>query len=335
MHALARLGAYLEALPNDKNTIAHIHSMSMGLSSSIAVALKRHGIPYVITAHDAGWACPNGCYYNFQRHLLCSLKPLSAGCISTNCDKQTYAHKAYKLLKSGVLDYVSGLKNGASVMFVPSSLLHDKIIGRMPKETRLRILQNPVNVQDLGQKRQPGGHFLFVGRLMEEKGVNELLNAIAGRFPLIIVGEGPMLEGLQSKYPDVLFKGWLAPDAVQREMRAARAVILSSIYLEAFGLVVPEALALGTPAIVSNRAGSRAMIEHGVNGFVVDMDEPQKLQAACTALSDDLIAARMSVQAYTAYWRNPMTTQRYIDALMQVYQEVIAGSFSGASVLSP
>jgi glycosyltransferase involved in cell wall biosynthesis len=60
--------------------------------------------------------------------------------------------------------------------------------------------------------------------------------------------------------------------------------VLPSLYLEAFGMVVAEALSQGVPAIVSQRAGACSLIEHGTNGYVVDMAEPVQLQRACDAL---------------------------------------------------
>jgi glycosyltransferase involved in cell wall biosynthesis len=320
-HVLAELDKYLAALSGEK-TIVHIHSLSMGMSPSVGVAIRRNNLPYIITAHDSGWACPTGCFYNFQKHSFCELKPFSRACVSTNCDTQTYVHKGYKLVKTGVLDYVSNLKQGASIVLTPSRLLKDKISSRIPPSTRIRIVPNPVQAVDMGLKTATGDGFLFVGRLMEEKGILVLLAVGAGKVPMTVVGDGPLLPDLQKQYPDVVFKGWLSPDLVMTEMRAARAVVMSSVYLEAFGLVVPEALALGTPAIVSNRAGSAEMIDNGHNGFVVDMDRPDDLLRGFAALSDPETARRMSKNAYESYWKNPMSTQSYVSALMPIFQDV-------------
>ena len=253
------------------DTVVHVHSLSMVLSPSIFPAIRAKGFTFVISAHDAGWACPTGYFYNFKTSKVCNLKPLSSECLRTSCDKRAYVHKLFKAVKSVSLDYVSHAKRDASTIIVPSGLLQSRLACRIPRTTPMITVRNPVKINDQGPRGTLGEGFLFVGRIWEEKGILELLHTKGGRYPLTVIGDGPRLAELSNLYPTVRFKGWLEPKAVSEEMRQCTAVILPSIYVEAFGLVVAEALALGVPAIVTNRAGAAAMIEHGVNGFVVDM----------------------------------------------------------------
>jgi glycosyltransferase involved in cell wall biosynthesis len=304
------------------DTVVHIHSLSMGLSPAIAQALRTEKIPYVITAHDAGWACPTGYFYHFDKACLCTLEPLSGACLISACDKRSYLHKLYKVGKTVALDHVSHLKRDAAAILVPSALLHQRLRSRVPVGTPVITLQNPVNAIDLGPRDHSGERFLFVGRIWEEKGILELLQAIGERHPLTVVGDGPRLTELAQRYPKVLFKGWLPPEQVAQEMRAARAVILPSIYLEAFGLVVAEALALGVPVVVSDRAGAASLVEQGVNGFVVDMAQPRQLQDSCDALMDGPRASSLSRQAYLSYWRKPLSTPVYMEGLLAIYRAI-------------
>ena len=305
-----------------EDTVVHIHSLSMGLSPSIARALRAEKIPYVITAHDAGWACPTGYFYHFGKSSPCTLEPLSGACLGSACDKRSYLHKLYKLSKMVALDHVSHLKRDAAAVIVPSALLQLRLRSRVPATTPLITLPNPVNATDMGPRDSHGEHFLFVGRIWEEKGIVELLQAIGERYPLTVVGDGPRLTELAQRYPQVVFKGWLPPQQVVQEMHAALAVILPSVYLEAFGLVVAEALAAGVPVVVSDRAGAAAMVEQGVNGFVVDMGQSRQLQASCAALMDAPKASSMSRQAYLSFWRNPMSTSVYMEGLLGIYRAI-------------
>lgn len=313
------------------DTVVHIHSLSMGLSPSIGQALRALSIPYVITAHDAGWACPTGYFYHFNHAQPCTLEPLSVACLLSRCDKRSYSRKLFKVVKMQVLDHVSHLKSDAAAVIAPSALLHQRIRSRVPPATPLITLLNPINVDDQGPRDEAlfdtadnaaSPRFLFVGRLWEEKGIVELLHAIGERYPLTVVGDGPLRTALAARYPQVRFTGWLSPDAVAQEMCAARAVILPSVYLEAFGLVVAEALALGVPVIVSDRVGGCSMVEPGINGFVVDMARPQQMQDSCDALMDDTRAARMSRQAYLGYWRDPLSRDKYIAGLLKIFRGI-------------
>jgi glycosyltransferase involved in cell wall biosynthesis len=304
------------------DTVVHIHSLSMGLSPSIAQALRAQKIPYVITAHDAGWACPTGYFYHFGKATPCALEPLSLACLGSRCDKRSYVHKLFKVAKMVTLDHISHLKRDAAAIIVPSSLLQQRLRSRVPGSTPVITLLNPVHAADQGPRDSAGSRFLFVGRIWEEKGILELLQAIGERYPLTVVGDGPRRAELAQRYPLVQFKGWLPPAQVALEMRDALAVILPSVYLEAFGLVVAEALALGVPVVVSDRAGAAAMVEQGVNGFVVDMAHPMQLQDSCDALMDARRASSMSRQAYLSYWRSPLSTSVYMKGLLDIYRAI-------------
>ena len=304
------------------DTVVHVHALSMALSPAIALALRAEQIPYVITAHDAGWACPTGYFYHFGKAAPCDLAPLSLACLASRCDKRSYLHKFYKVAKLVALDHVSQLKRDAAAILVPSRVLQQRLRSRVPAGTPVLTLPNPVNARDLGPRDSAGARFLFVGRIWEEKGILELLQAIGARYPLTVVGDGPRRAELAQRYPQVCFTGWLPPAQVEQEMRAARALILPSVYLEAFGLVVAEALALGVPVVVSDRAGAAALVQPGVNGFVVDMGQPAQLLDSCTALMDTRRAARMARQAYRSYWRSPMGTAAYTAGLLAIYRAI-------------
>lgn len=317
-HALER---FLEPF-NAADSVVHIHSISMGLSPAIADALRSKKIPYVITAHDASWACPTGYFYNMQTHEYCNLAPLSLACLCSHCDKRGYINKAYKVAKTLALDHGSRLKRDAAAIIAPSHLLRQRLLGRVPSTTPVRTLLNPVDAEDHGVRNETGDAFLFVGRLWEEKGIVELLEAIGDRYPLVVVGDGPLKDRLAMQFPKVIFKGWLSPAQVALEMRKAIALVLPSIYLEAFGLVVAEALSQGVPAIVSHRAGASTLIRQGHNGYVIDMARPDQLIDACSALMDKPHAAALSANAYATYWERPLSTGEYIQGLMDLFDSI-------------
>jgi glycosyltransferase involved in cell wall biosynthesis len=319
--AVRGLALFLEPF-STTDTVVHIHSISMGLSPSIARALRAKGIAYIITAHDASWACPTGYFYNMQTAQFCLLEPLSLACLCSHCDKRSYVHKAYKICKTAVLDYGSNLKRDAAAIIVPSELLQQRLRSRVPSTTPVITLLNPVLAEDRGVRVGAGDAFLFVGRLWEEKGIVELLQAVGDRFPLVVVGDGPLQGSLAKRYTNVDFKGWLSPAGVEVEMRKAIALVLPSLCLESFGLVVTEALSQGIPVIVSDRAGASTMVQQGQNGYVVDMGVPQQLLDACALLMDAPHAAVLSLNAYTAYWENPLTTRNYIKGLLGIFSTI-------------
>ncbi|MGH8572605.1 MAG: glycosyltransferase [Gammaproteobacteria bacterium] len=138
------------------------------------------------------------------------------------------------------------------------------------------------------------GRMLFVGRLREYKGLPVLLSALA-QLPeahLRIIGRGPMMGTVKERTAElgltkrVQFPGHVSPEALDREYRQATALILPSIRRsEAFGLVLAEAMARGTPAISTElQTGTSWVNQHGHSGFVVPHSDADALAAACREL---------------------------------------------------
>jgi bacterial polymer biosynthesis proteins, WecB/TagA/CpsF family len=119
---------------------------------------------------------------------------------------------------------------------------------------------------------------LFVGRLTPEKGVRELLVAVAGlprprENPLTVVGEGAQrseLEGLAAALPiEATFLGPLPPSKVAELMDRAAIVAMPSTYEEPLGLVAIEGMAHGALVVATRTGGLAETIVDGVNAFAV------------------------------------------------------------------
>lgn len=110
--------------------------------------------------------------------------------------------------------------------------------------------------------------FVFVGRLVTEKGVDFLINAYLKYFSLsdkkhklYIIGDGPMLKECKEivannkQENQVIFKGQLKGKALVDELNKHRCLVVPSVYKEAFGIVALEGLATGCQVICSDGDG--------------------------------------------------------------------------------
>jgi glycosyltransferase involved in cell wall biosynthesis len=115
---------------------------------------------------------------------------------------------------------------------------------------------------------------LFVGRLIEKKGVNVLLETAARCNPEItfaFVGDGPMAERILEEAkvrPNVVYLGKMPNRETPRCYNAADVLVMPSQYEEQFGVVVLEALACGTPLIAANRGGIPEVMDASVGVLV-------------------------------------------------------------------
>ena len=125
--------------------------------------------------------------------------------------------------------------------------------------------------------------FLSVGRVAKEKNLEAFLQCkIAGS--KVVVGDGPMLEELRAKYPDVHFTGSLQGAELAGAYTAADVFVFPS-KTDTFGLVLIEALACGVPVAGYPVAGPMDIA--GVDG----RGPTSHLANPVGALSDDLAVA--------------------------------------------
>ena len=119
---------------------------------------------------------------------------------------------------------------------------------------------------------------LFMGRLVYEKGVQNLIAAMPKILnsyhdaKLVIAGKGGMIDELRAEAHNlgidnkVYFTGYLDSKAVQKMYKCADVAVFPSTY-EPFGIVALESMLSGTPTVVSDVGGLNEIVEHGVNGM--------------------------------------------------------------------
>ncbi len=121
------------------------------------------------------------------------------------------------------------------------------------------------------------------------KGVDVFLQALAHLPPHIkgvIVGDGDLRPAYEAGAKTlgrsrVVFAGRVADEDLPRYYRLADVTVLPSVTMgEAFGLVLVESLASGTPVIASNLPGVRTVVDHGRDGLLVEPDNATALAEA-------------------------------------------------------
>ena len=126
--------------------------------------------------------------------------------------------------------------------------------------------------------------FGFVGRITRDKGINEILQAFQTMqkpCKLLLIGQQEGIETLDAKLwkHAKQAKNVILLDAVKDIERyyAAMDVLLLPSYREGFGMVIAEAAAVGTPAIVSDIPGPIDVIDAGKTALTVEVKNPDNL----------------------------------------------------------
>ncbi|NLF89584.1 glycosyltransferase family 4 protein [Candidatus Bathyarchaeota archaeon] len=150
---------------------------------------------------------------------------------------------------------------------------------------------------------------LFVGRLVYEKGIHILINAVPKilakvNAKFIIVGSGYMKEqllnivrsmGLEHK---VLFEGFMDEPTLLKLQKCADVSVVPSLF-EPFGIVALEAMAAKSPIVVSDTGGLSEIVEHDKTGVKAYPNNPDSLAwGIIKVLQDDSYARYIRDNAY-------------------------------------
>lgn len=128
-----------------------------------------------------------------------------------------------------------------------------------------RVIPNYFDGKDFPFTPKPDDYFLYIGRVIERKGVETAIKtaaAVNGR--LIVAGQDVQVN---LDYPHVEYVGYVEPDERARLMGYAKAVFVPTLYLEAFGGVNVEAQLCGTPVITTNFGVFPETVMDQVTGF--------------------------------------------------------------------
>lgn len=173
----------------------------------------------------------------------------------------------------------------------------------------------------------------FVGRLVYEKGLDLLLEAAVkilskvDEVKFVIAGKGPYEVHLKEKarrlgiYDRVYFTGYIDDQVRNALFNTAAVAVFPSLY-EPFGIVALEAMAAGTPVVVTDNGGLGEVVHHGKNGLKAFNNSPD-------SLADNIIwmithpeqAQEMKSQAW-AEVETVYSWNRIAEETIKVYDEV-------------
>lgn len=190
-----------------------------------------------------------------------------------------------------------------------------------------------------------GPRILFVGRFVYYKGLDVLIEAMAGcPGTLVLVGEGPLEPELRRRVDAlgltdrVVFAGRVGEEDLPAQYRSCDLLVLPSVARsETFGVVQVEAMASGVPVIsTALPTGVPWVNQHGESGLVVPPGDAPALAAALTMLLTEEERRRAMGRRAMARAAAHFGLARMVETFRQVVESVV-GAEAGATrrVIAP
>ncbi|TAV90912.1 glycosyltransferase [Rhizobium leguminosarum] len=326
--AAVRMVANWIAANDTANTVYHVHGWHQILSPAIFRALLPVATRCVVHAHDFFTACPNGAFFDYQAQEICLRRPLGGSCIATACDKRSYSHKLWRAARGS--NILRLLKDRAD--FGRIILLHEKmasfLVGAGYRPERLTTIRNPVAPLSIKRiEAEANEEFVFIGRLDEEKGIEDAVAATrkAG-VRLCVIGDGPLMPLVAASGGHVRAVGWQSHAEIGPTIRKARALLMPSRYPEPFGLVAIEAARSGLPVIMSRNAFLAEEMQRAGIAIACDTADESAFADTLTRFSQ-MPRHEVSAMSERAFRLSPdlaSTHEEWRDALLSEYHSLIS-----------
>ena len=305
----------------ERPDVVHAHNLFPMLSPAVIGVARRQGIPFVMTLHNYRLMCLPGTFLRDGRACEDCLGRRPWPGVVHGCYRGSVAASA-TLASSIVLHRSLRTFDGVSLYLAVSRFIRDKhVAAGIPAD---RILCKP-NFSWPSERRDGAGeYFLYVGRLVPEKGLHTLMEAWRRvEAPLLVAGDGALRQELERLAPSaVRFLGSVPHPEALDLLRAARAMVLPSIWYEGAPRSIPEAYAAGVPVLASDIGSLADFVEDGVTGRLLPPGDPRALAGAARELLDDGRSAQLGDGAY-GRWVERFTPERGAADLEGAYRNVI------------
>ena len=195
-----------------------------------------------------------------------------------------------------------------------------------------RVIHHGIDVDARPLGRGGGGYVVFLGRMHPDKGVHRAIAIARGAGKRLLIA-AKMWEPVERRYFTECVEPLLGPDAVylgevgghhKQELLARAEALLNPIrWPEPFGLVMIEALAVGTPVLAFAEGAAPEIVDHGRTGFICH-DEAEMAARLRMIGAIDRRDCRRAAQAR-------FSTRRMIDDHVALYRELLDERHLGRS----
>ncbi|MFA4984113.1 MAG: glycosyltransferase family 4 protein [Candidatus Omnitrophota bacterium] len=257
-------------LRKEEPDIVHTHNLS-GFSLSAIAAAKGLRLPLIHSCHDFSLLCPFAT-------LKCRRQRYGT------CVSASFCCLVYRAIKRFIVN-----RHKPDLAIMPSRhtetvFLQKRFFTGIKREVIPYCIDTQTHPLPIA-KQDGNFNVLYVGQLVEHKGVHLLIKAFSGlpyqRMRLHIVGDGDyaaVLKRLSRGDERIKFYGRVANSEVSGFYRLADVTVVPSLWPEFLGIVILESFSMSTPVIASAIGGITEIVRQGYNGFLFKAGDETQLK---------------------------------------------------------
>jgi glycosyltransferase involved in cell wall biosynthesis len=319
-------GAYREMrrrLAEDRPDIVQVQNLYPFLSSSILIACREAGVPVIMRVPNYRLFCPTGLHLRDGRVCEDCLGPgREWHCVRHDCEGSLPKSVGYAARNA--FNRISGtIVRNVDCFIVLSKFQRRRFEGQgIPKE-KLAVVSNIAPVDEIQATPVPAdGYVAFVGRLDEEKGICELLEA-AQQLPGVefrLAGAISEHEVMVKHAPsNVRFEGFLSGQRLKDFFAGSRVLAVPSKWFEGFPNVIATAMAHGRPVVATQIGALPEIVRDGTTGWLCPTGNSRELAEKLHSIMTDSVLAQQYADEARQLAELEYSPSAVLRALQQVY----------------
>jgi glycosyltransferase involved in cell wall biosynthesis len=324
--------AFEQALDATGAKAALFHNLYPVGSPSLYHAALQRRVPVIQYLHNfrpfsvggtlfvKGQVCPDGLY---GRHFA----EVRAGAWQNSALKSAVFALMLRFLRR------SGWLRSVKAWIAISDFMRDRLVqAGLIDPSKIHTLRHSWDAMPTAPRTEDAGYYLFLGRLVPEKGIATLLDAwdalraqLGNKTPqLLIAGEGPLESLVQQRLrtnPFIGHLGQISGETKHETLRKCRALIAPSVWWEPLGLVAYEAYDYAKPVLAARSGGLAETVQHEVTGLLHQPGDPESLLRDVLTMENLPMPIRVECGAEGRRW---LLRETSASAWKQRFEDILA-----------
>ncbi len=321
-------GRFAEFLGRVRPDVVHCHNIYGGLTTAIIEECRSAGVPSVLTLHDYKLACPSYLMLNHGEICHRCVGGRFYHCVRTGCHKNSRSVSLISTLEA-YYNEIFGKYRKTDYLITPSRFMMKRMLEHGLPAKKLLCIPNGFDPTQYTSTTDDRGYLLYLGRLSREKGIHNLIKAVADTsVPTRIAGAGPEYDQLTEFASvhggeNITFDGYRTGPDLVKLMQGAMFIVVPSEWYENASMTVLEAMAYGKPVIASRIGGIPEQVVDGETGLLFEPGNVTELRHAIQRLAADKSLRIAMGKAGRERLEARFSLDRHCTSLQKVYRAAI------------